>query len=235
MNIPTIFDWLARSEPLRGYPAVIIILVTASLIALFWDWRLALFALIVQYLDVSLLFADLLDPRLAVIKLLVGMFVCLILYMTARQINYGRVPDGLTAKESRQTNARKQTISCRALDNLPRFCHSCHRHRTDPTPNIHLHPAFSISPPRCTGGVAPHQYSNPDPHGPRLGRSRCQPRSNSCRHGSVHISNWFRVILCRPGPINRHARCLGGLKSRIGPGGRLPRSGTARIMACSAR
>lgn len=99
MNIPTIFDWLARAEPLRGYPSVIIILITASLIALFWEWRLALFALIVQYIVVSLLFADLLDPRLAVIKLLVGMFVCLILYMTARQINYGRLPDGLTPDE----------------------------------------------------------------------------------------------------------------------------------------
>ena len=99
MSIPTIFDWLERFEPLRGYPAVIIILVTATIIALFWDWRLALLALMVQYLTVSLLFADLLDPRLAIIKLLVGMFVCLILYMTARQVNYGRIPDDLTEKE----------------------------------------------------------------------------------------------------------------------------------------
>ena len=100
MSIPTIFDWLERFEPLRGYPAVIVILVTAALIALFWDWRLALLALIIQYLAVSLLFADLLDPRLAIIKLFVGMFVCLILYMTARQINYGRIPDDLTAEET---------------------------------------------------------------------------------------------------------------------------------------
>lgn len=99
MSIPTIFDWLERFEHLRGSPAVLIVLVTATLIALFWDWRLALLALIVQYLAAGLLFTDLLDPRLSIIKILVGMFVCLILYMTARQINYGRTPYGFTTEE----------------------------------------------------------------------------------------------------------------------------------------
>lgn len=109
MSIPTIFDWLERLDPFRGYPAVIIILVTATLVALFLDWRLALFAMIIQYLAATLLFTDLLDPRLAIIKLLVGMFVCLILYMTARQVNYGRMPDDLTAEEvARLKQDRKQ-------------------------------------------------------------------------------------------------------------------------------
>ena len=98
MSIPSIFDWLERFEHLRGNPAVFIVLVTAILIALFWDWRLALFALIVQYLVAGLLFTDLLDPRLSIIKILVGMFVCLILYMTARQINYGRAADDFAAE-----------------------------------------------------------------------------------------------------------------------------------------
>jgi hypothetical protein len=99
MSIPTIFDWLERFEHLRGNPAVFIVLVTATLIALFWDWRLALLALMVQYLVAGLLFTDLLDPRLSIIKILVGMFVCLILYMTARQINYGRVVDDFAAED----------------------------------------------------------------------------------------------------------------------------------------
>lgn len=108
MNIPTIFDWLERFEPLRGYPALFIVLVTATIVALFWDWRLSLLAMIIQYLAASLLFTDLLDPRLAIIKLFVGMFVCLILYMTARQVNYGQKPDDLTAEEfARLRKARK--------------------------------------------------------------------------------------------------------------------------------
>ncbi|MCA9949814.1 MAG: hypothetical protein KDE48_09220 [Anaerolineales bacterium] len=108
MNIPTIFELIERFEFLRGYTAVLIVLVTAVVIVLFWDWRLALFALIVQYLVVSLLFVDLLDPRLAVVKLLTGMFVCLILYWTARQVDYGHVPPDLAAAEIKAIGEEKQ-------------------------------------------------------------------------------------------------------------------------------
>ncbi len=90
MSFPTIFDWLELFSPLRGYPATWILLGTGILIVLFLDWRLSLLALIVQYLIASLLFFDLLNPQLAIIKLFVGMFVCLILYWSARQVNYGR-------------------------------------------------------------------------------------------------------------------------------------------------
>ena len=93
MNIPTIFDWLEAFSFLRGTPGALLIGVTGVLIVLFLDWRLALFALIGQYLLASLLYFDLLQPHLAMIKLFVGMFVCLILYWTARQVNYGRLPD----------------------------------------------------------------------------------------------------------------------------------------------
>lgn len=90
MSFPTIFDWLEYFSFLRGYPAAWILLGTGVLIALFLDWRLSLFALIIQYLVASLLFFDLLNPQLAIIKLFVGMFVCLILYWTARQVHYGQ-------------------------------------------------------------------------------------------------------------------------------------------------
>lgn len=110
MSIPSIFDWLEYAAPLRGNPAVFIILITSIFIAVFWDWRLSLFALIVQYLVASLLFVDLLDPRLAIIKLLVGMFVCLILYLTARQIDYGKIPEDLTVAERKQLFGDKKII-----------------------------------------------------------------------------------------------------------------------------
>jgi hypothetical protein len=93
MSFPTIFDWLDYFSVLRGYPAVWILLGTGILIVLFLDWRVSLLALIVQYLVTSLLFFDLLNPQLAFIKLFTGMFVCLILYWTARQITYGRKVD----------------------------------------------------------------------------------------------------------------------------------------------
>ncbi|MEJ2751842.1 MAG: hypothetical protein P8169_04045 [Chloroflexota bacterium] len=90
MSFPSIFDWLETFSFLRGYPSVWLLLATGTLITLFLDWRLSLFALIVQYLVATLLYFDLLNPQLALIKLFVGMFVCLILYWTARQVDYGR-------------------------------------------------------------------------------------------------------------------------------------------------
>lgn len=106
MSFPTIFDWLETFAPVRGYPAVYIVIACATLVVLFLDWRLSLMALAVQYFVGGLLFVDLLDPRLAIIKILSGLFVCLILYFTARQIDYGHLPSDLTDVERRRIKAR---------------------------------------------------------------------------------------------------------------------------------
>jgi hypothetical protein len=98
--MPTIFDLMNQFDFMRGLPAVYVVLVTAVLIVMAWDWRVTLLALLVQYLTAGLLFVDVLDPRLAVVKVLVGLFVCLILYMTARQVNYGRLPVDVAADEA---------------------------------------------------------------------------------------------------------------------------------------
>lgn len=100
--MPTIFDLLNQFDFLRGLPAVYLVLLTAVIIVVAWDWRLTLLALASQYLLAGLLFADVLDPRLLVVKLLNGLFICLILYITARQVNYGRLPADLTPIEAAQ-------------------------------------------------------------------------------------------------------------------------------------
>lgn len=100
-TLPTIFDWLDFLSAWRGYPAVYVVLITAVLVAVAWDWRLSIFALMLQYLFVGLLYVDLLEPYLAFMKLFVGLFVCLILYFTARQVNWGRLPVDLTPEETR--------------------------------------------------------------------------------------------------------------------------------------
>jgi hypothetical protein len=97
--MPTIFDLLNQFDFLRGLPAVYLVLLTAVVIVVAWDWRLALLALAGQYLLAGLLYADVLDPRLMIIKVLNGLFVCLILYVTARQVNWGRLPEDLTPAE----------------------------------------------------------------------------------------------------------------------------------------
>lgn len=99
MTFPTIFDWLERLDSLRGFTAAYAVLITAVLVVILWDWRLALLALAVQYFFAGLLFVDLLDPRLAIVKLLAGWFACLILYVTARQVNWGGRPPDVSAAE----------------------------------------------------------------------------------------------------------------------------------------
>lgn len=102
MSFPNIFDWLERLDFLRGYPAAMLVLLTAVIIILSWDWRVSVTALAIQYFAVALLYADILPPQLAIIKLLVGWFVCLILLITARQVHWGGVPDDITPEEEAQ-------------------------------------------------------------------------------------------------------------------------------------
>jgi len=90
MDFPTIFEWLERLSFLRGEMAAAMVLLTAVVMLVIPDWRVMLFALAAQYLFAGLLFVDVLDPRLAIIKILTGWFVTLILYISARQVDWNK-------------------------------------------------------------------------------------------------------------------------------------------------
>jgi hypothetical protein len=100
MDVPTVFDALDRLASLRGMPATIIILLAAFVAVAAWDMRLAIPAMLVHYLFAGLLIVEVLDPRLAVVYTLSGIFVVAILLVTAWQVNWGRPPGGLTADEA---------------------------------------------------------------------------------------------------------------------------------------
>ncbi len=107
-QLPTFFEWIERFQFLRGEPAAYLALLMAFIIVIAWDWRLALAALIAQYFFAGLLLLDGLDPRLAIVKLLVGWFICLMLYFTARQVNWGRLPADISAEEATQWRREQQ-------------------------------------------------------------------------------------------------------------------------------
>ncbi len=98
-EIPTIFDSLRWFGFLRGEPTAYLLIVTAFVILVVADLRWSLFALLAQYLLVGLLLVDVLLPHLALLKVLGGVFVCLILYVTARQVNWGKLPNDVTLEE----------------------------------------------------------------------------------------------------------------------------------------
>ncbi len=100
MDTPTIFDLLDRLAFVRGTPSVVILLIAAFVAVAAWDMRPALLGVLVHYLFVGLLFVDVLDPRLAVVYTLIGLFVTAILTVTAWQVNWGRPPTGLSPEEA---------------------------------------------------------------------------------------------------------------------------------------
>ncbi len=81
-----IVDWMLRFESLRGWPAVYGVIVTAVLLVLIRNQQLLTILLAVQYFFTSLLFIDVTEPSIALMKLITGFMVCLILYITWRQI-----------------------------------------------------------------------------------------------------------------------------------------------------
>ena len=99
MDTLSIYDFLGLFEFLNGYPAAFIVIITSGLILVLRDWRWLLLALLVQYLVVGFLFADVTVAHLAFIKVLVGTFICLILYVTAVQVNWGQLPEDITEEE----------------------------------------------------------------------------------------------------------------------------------------
>jgi hypothetical protein len=102
IELPNIIQFLEFFDFLRGNPAAYLIMLTAALLLILRDWRWSVLFLAIQYLLAGLLFVDVLVPHLAFIKVLVGLFVCLILYVTARQVNWGRLPEDVTDEEAIQ-------------------------------------------------------------------------------------------------------------------------------------
>lgn len=68
------------------------LLITGTVLVVLEDWRLNLWALLAQYVMVSLLLVRVMPLRVALIKVIVGGLVCMILYLTARHARWRRQP-----------------------------------------------------------------------------------------------------------------------------------------------
>jgi hypothetical protein len=79
-------DILSQLSNLSAWPIFFGLVGTASVIAVIRDWRFSLWALLVQYVLVGILHLRMLPPELALIKILVGVLVCPMLYWGARWV-----------------------------------------------------------------------------------------------------------------------------------------------------
>ena len=70
-------------------PEVILLglFITASIILIWRDWRFLILALLAQYILVGLILSRLVRPDLAVLGVLIGAFICPILFLSARQVS----------------------------------------------------------------------------------------------------------------------------------------------------
>lgn len=76
---------LADLQFLLGSNALIGLIITAALIVLIADWRVALFALAFQYVLLGLLLTSLVSPGVAIVRIISGELAATILYLTMRQ------------------------------------------------------------------------------------------------------------------------------------------------------
>jgi len=91
--VPTLSEVIARLSFLTASPAVVGLVVTASLIIMVRDWRASLAALLAQYLLLGFLLTRLIPLEVATVKTLIGALICPILYLTARRGRWGRQRD----------------------------------------------------------------------------------------------------------------------------------------------
>jgi hypothetical protein len=71
---------------IAGVPAIVGLILTAAAIFLTSDWRLSLTALLVQYVLVGLTLTRFVRAEVAIVKVLVGVLVVSMLYLSARRI-----------------------------------------------------------------------------------------------------------------------------------------------------
>ncbi len=112
----TLLEIINRLSFLAAAPSVVLVMITAGILVVSKDWRLSVLALVIQYILVGLLMASVIRPELAAIKTLAGSLICLILYMTARRVNWGQprpiapAPDKEPDDEEEQPQVRQWTL-----------------------------------------------------------------------------------------------------------------------------
>ena len=84
-NMPGALEIISGLAYWTGAPAVAAVLVTASLLVIAEDRRLLVFALATQYLFVGLLYTHLLALPIAGIKIMAGLIVWIIVFLSAQQ------------------------------------------------------------------------------------------------------------------------------------------------------
>lgn len=86
---------------LAGVPAISMLILAALTMFLTSDWRLSLTALLVEYLFLGLALTRFIQAEVAIAKILAGVFVVAMLYLTARRVQEARGTPETAESDSR--------------------------------------------------------------------------------------------------------------------------------------
>lgn len=90
--MPILSEFLRQLQFITQESAVLGLFITAALILTVRDWRTLIVALLIQYILVGLILYRLVRPDIAVLKIMIGAFICPILFLSARQVATGLTP-----------------------------------------------------------------------------------------------------------------------------------------------
>jgi len=84
--MPKLADILTQLQFITVEAALLGLFITAAFILMSREWRSLVMALLVQYILVGLILVRLVRPDIAVLKIMIGAFICPILFLSAREV-----------------------------------------------------------------------------------------------------------------------------------------------------
>jgi hypothetical protein len=99
--MPTLPEILSQLQFITQEAALLSLFVTAGIILIGRDWRLLILALLTQYILVGLILSRLVRPDIAILKVMIGAFICPILFLSVRQVSFNPALISLLSKERR--------------------------------------------------------------------------------------------------------------------------------------
>lgn len=100
--MPTLPEILNQLQFITQETALLGLFLTAGLILVGRDWRLLILSLLAQYILVGLILSRLVRPDIAILKIMIGAFICPILFLSARQVSVNPSLISLLSKERRR-------------------------------------------------------------------------------------------------------------------------------------
>ncbi len=101
--MPTLPQILSQLQFITQEAALLGLFVTACVILVARDWRVLMLALLAQYVLVGLVLSRLVRPDIATLEVLIGAFICPILFLSARQISASALPTTLSINNRADT------------------------------------------------------------------------------------------------------------------------------------